>query len=218
MYRNLDHFDRMVTDLHELGSQVSRLMGRSRAWMVSSTATGGGVAEVMPRTCSFLNDLGVDTRWMVLEPGDPEFFPITKRLHNMLHGSPGGPDLPEARMIYDRVSAEAADDMGQVEGGDLVVIHDPQPAGIAVHLRRREPGRLAWRCHVGVPYRNASTEEAWTFLRPYLGIYDRLLFTRSSYVPEEWLARSGELCPGIDPYSHKNRPLRPYKLLGVLRS
>jgi len=218
LYRGVDHLDAAVAELRELGLRVSRVLGRNRVWMVSSTSTGGGVAEVMPRTCSLLGDLGVDTRWLVLEPGDPSFFPVTKALHNMLHGAPGLERPEEAKAIYERVSAEAAADMRHVDPHDLLVIHDPQPAGIALHLRRPEAGRLAWRCHVGIPQRNEQTAAAWSFLRPYLGVYDRLYFTLMAYAPDEWLERSGEICPGIDPFSHKNRPLRPYKLLGILRS
>ncbi|HWV38329.1 MAG TPA: glycosyltransferase [Vulgatibacter sp.] len=218
LYRVVDHLDAAVAELREMGRRVSDSLGRNRVWMVSSTVTGGGVAESMPRACSLLTDLGVDTRWLVLEPGDPSFFTLTKSLHNMLHGVPGTQDLEAARSVYERVSAEAAAEMRQVDARDILVIHDPQPAGIALHLRRPEPGRLAWRCHVGIPERNEHTNAAWSFLRPYLGVYDRLLFTLMAYVPDEWLDRSGELCPGIDPFSHKNRPLRPYKLLGILRS
>jgi len=218
LYRALDRFGPLVSELREMGARVAGRLGRNRVWMVSSTATGGGVAEVMPRTCSLLADLGVDARWLVLEPGDPAFFAVTKGLHNMLHGAPGLERPEEARVVYERVSAEAASEMRQIDRRDLVVIHDPQPAGIALHLRRPEAGRLAWRCHVGVPQRNENTTAAWDFLRPYLGVYDRMLFTMMAYAPDEWLAKSGEICPGIDPFAHKNRPLRPYKLLGIMRS
>ncbi len=218
LYRDLDGFDALTAELRSLGAEVSRAMGRRKVWMISSTASGGGVAEMMPRLCSFLADVGVEARWLVLEPGEPEFFRMTKALHNMLHGQPGFDDPAGARAIYERVSEEAAQELRQIDRGDIVVIHDPQPAGIASRLRERCRPPLLWRCHVGIARRNRWTDEAWRFLRPYLAHYRRLFFSLLSYAPDEWLDRSRELCPGIDPFSHKNRSLRPYKLVGILRS
>ena len=36
----------------------------------------------------YANDSGVDTRWVVLSE-QPEFFTITKRIHNKIHGHAG---------------------------------------------------------------------------------------------------------------------------------
>ena len=41
--------------------------------MVNSTARGGGVAEMLPREVAMLRELGVDTRWVVIEPAEPEY-------------------------------------------------------------------------------------------------------------------------------------------------
>jgi hypothetical protein len=38
----------------------------------------------------YVQDLGVPIRWMVIT-GDAEFFVITKRLHNQVHGHADGP-------------------------------------------------------------------------------------------------------------------------------
>src|SRR6478735_8977783 len=55
---------------------------------VNSTSTGGGVAEMLPTLLGYARGSGVDARWQVVE-GTPEFFEVTKRLHNRLHGEPG---------------------------------------------------------------------------------------------------------------------------------
>lgn len=217
LFRDLDHLDESIAELVTRGRRVAERLDTGRVWMLNSTARGGGVAEMMPRVLSLLADVGVHTRWIVLEPDDPGFFPLTKRLHNALHGEPSGP-LHEGRALYERVSAEAAACMRNIGPEDILVVHDPQPAGIAQHLRRDRGPHLAWRCHVGVPERNEHTEAGWDFLRPYLSSYQRLLFSSHAYIPREWLERSGEVHPGIDPLSHKNRTLRPYKLVGVLRA
>src|SRR6266496_3051928 len=58
-------------------------------WNVNSTATGGGVAEMLQTMLGYVRDLGVDMRWVVLD-GEPDFFDVTKRLHNALHGHSNG--------------------------------------------------------------------------------------------------------------------------------
>src|SRR5215468_3212199 len=57
-------------------------------WNLSSTAAGGGVADMLQVLVGYTKDLAIDVRWMVID-GDGEFFRITKRLHNRIHGQPG---------------------------------------------------------------------------------------------------------------------------------
>lgn len=218
LYRDLDHLLPLLEELVAAGQSVARRLGTHRVWMLNSTAAGGGVAEMMPRVSSILNDLGVDTRWLVLDPGRPDFFPLTKRLHNLLHGESQDFDPVAARRIYEEVSEQGGRALHRVEPGDVLVVHDPQPAGVASYLRETVCTRTIWRCHIGVSERNESTRLAWDFLSPFLAPYQRLLFSAYAYIPEKWLEKSGELHPGIDPLAHKNRSLRPYKLVGILRS
>ena len=63
------------------------LAGRS-VLNVNSTAAGGGVAEMLQTLLAYARGAGVDARWIVIE-GDPEFFAITKRIHNGLYGTLG---------------------------------------------------------------------------------------------------------------------------------
>src|SRR5438045_854834 len=63
------------------------LDGRT-VWNVSSTAAGGGVAEMLHRFVRYVRGAGVACNWVVIE-GNPEFFAVTKRLHNRLHGERG---------------------------------------------------------------------------------------------------------------------------------
>src|SRR5215468_12674744 len=110
-------------DVAELRGQASalapKLAGRT-VWMVNSSARGGGVAEMMPREVSMLRELGVDTRWVVVDPPEPEFFALTKRLHNLIHGS-GEPRLSAAdRALYDRTSTQLANELlPRLSDGDV---------------------------------------------------------------------------------------------------
>src|SRR5436190_23968183 len=66
-----------------------RLLGHhlqhQRILTINSTAVGGGVAEILSRLVPLSGELGVDIRWDVMKGGD-DFFAVTKRIHNALHG------------------------------------------------------------------------------------------------------------------------------------
>ena len=95
-------------------------------------------------------DAGIDVHWLVMS-GDPEFFAITKRIHNQLHGSAGdGGGLgAKEKAHYSRIAdANAPSVIGFIQPGDVVLLHDPQAAGLAAPLA--EAGaQVVWRCHVG---------------------------------------------------------------------
>jgi trehalose synthase len=186
----------------------TRLAGRA-VLNVNSTATGGGVAEMLQTLLAYGRGAGLDVRWLVIQ-GDPAFFAITKRIHNGLYGSPGdGAALGEAeRRHYERVSRRNAEELlALVRPGDVVLVHDPQPAGITAALRRAG-ARIIWRCHVGIDEPNEWSERAWAFLRPYLDEVDAFVFSRRAFAPS-WAApeRTHVIPPSIDPFSAKNEPI-----------
>ena len=187
-------------------------------WNVSSTAHGGGVAEMLKLLCGYAEDVGVDARWVVID-GDPEFFAITKRLHNRLHGVPGdtghlGPREAEHYTAVLGANVEALD--GRIHRDDVVFLHDPQTAGMAHHLIAYGV-RTAWRCHIGSDHANSFTEEAWNFLQPHLTECRTFLFSHAAFVPP-WLAGADVwiIQPSIDPLAAKNRPMRPERVLALL--
>ncbi len=138
-------------------------------WHVNSTAKGGGVAELLQSLLAYARGAGVDVRWLTIS-GNPEFFSLTKRLHNHLHESAGdgGRLGPEERRIYEDALAEAAGELFElVRPGDVVYIHDPQPAGLLPHLEDKDISTI-WRCHVGVDRPGKLAHEAWEFLHPYV--------------------------------------------------
>ena len=119
-------------------------------WHVNATAHGGGVAEMLQTLLAYGNAAGIENRWMVLD-GDAEFFAITKRLHNNLHGEPGdgGPLGPAEHAHYETVlRANLAELVDLVSPGDIVLVHDPQTAGLTAGLRE-QGARVVWRCHIG---------------------------------------------------------------------
>lgn len=183
------------------------LEGRT-VWMLNSTAHGGGVAEMLPRMVTLLNELGVKTRWVVMATEKKEFFPLTKRIHNLIHGS-GDPRFSDAdQQLYDRVSQEVAEELGKmVAPGDVLVVHDPQPAGVGAILREKFDILAVWRCHIGLDETTAETKAAWRFLKPYVESYDHCVFTAPEYIPGYLGPRVSVIHPALDPFTHKNREI-----------
>ncbi|MGH2686672.1 MAG: glycosyltransferase, partial [Actinomycetota bacterium] len=79
--------DRLAS-LEEQAARMMTLLGERTIWNVNSTATGGGVAEMLPVLVGYAKGAALDVRWAVMS-GDPAFFTITKRIHNRIHGVPG---------------------------------------------------------------------------------------------------------------------------------
>jgi trehalose synthase len=191
------------------------LAGRT-LWNVSSTAVGGGVAEMLQVLLGYASDLGVASRWMVIT-GDAEFFVITKRLHNEVHGESGGTLTAEDASRYARMlAANAVELLDYVKPGDLVLLHDPQTAGLTEYLAHAG-AVVAWRSHIGVDWQNDATRAAWSFLLPNLQAASGFVFTRREYVPAEIPDEKVEIIPpSIDPFSPKNEVLDTATVRGVL--
>jgi trehalose synthase len=196
-----------TTRLIATAAEFRKKAGGRVVWNFSSTATGGGVADMLQVLVGYTRDLAIDVRWSVIG-GDGEFFRITKRLHNRIHGQPGdgGPLGAAERAHIDEVMAANARSIGdQVAPGDLVLLHDPQTAGLAGPLARRG-AHVVWRCHIGIDGANDLSRSAWEFLGPVLADAEAYVFTRRSYVPPTLPAsRAWVIPPSIDPFSPKNQ-------------
>ncbi|HEY7253604.1 MAG TPA: glycosyltransferase [Methylomirabilota bacterium] len=188
-------------------------------WNINSTAQGGGVVELLRPLVGYARGAGVDARWLVID-GSPEFFAITKRIHNRLHGArgDGGPLDDGARQVYEAVLEQnAAAIAGRVRPGDVVIVHDPQPAGMIASFVDAGAS-VIWRCHVGLDRPNDRAREAWAFLRPYILPADRYVFSRESFAWEGLDSdRVVVIPPSIDAFAPKNVDLEPDTVLGVLR-
>jgi trehalose synthase len=148
----------------------------------------------------------------VIFEGDPGFFQITKRIHNRLHGDLGdGGELgTHERAHYDEVTRRNAKELAAfVQPGDVVVVHDPQPAGLIEGLVAAGT-HVVWTCHVGVDQPNDATRSAWDFLLPMVAPASACTFTRATYVWDGLDRERVELIPpSIDPLALKNTELLP---------
>ena len=197
--------------------QVRELLAGRTIWNVNSTATGGGVAEMLQVLVGYVHDLDIPIGWLVIT-GDARFFATTKRLHNQIHGDlAGGPlDVGEAHHYMRMLAANAVELLGKIRPGDIALLHDPQTAGLAEPLARAG-ARVVWRCHIGVGWENEATQAGWDFLRPHLAAAEGYVFSRREYVPD-WLpeAKVSIIPPSIDPFAPKNQDLDAETVQAIL--
>jgi trehalose synthase len=187
-------------------------------WHVNSTAKGGGVAEILHSLLPYVRGVGVDTRWAVLHE-EPEFFAITKRLHNHLHEDPGdGGSLgEEERNLYESALRASAAQLAQlIQPGDVVYLHDPQTAGLAPAMKTNGV-KVIWRCHIGIDHPGELARGGWDFLRPYVEVADVYVFSREQYVWEGLeRAKVWLMPPSIDPFAPKNQEIDSTKVEAIL--
>ncbi len=202
----------------EVAAETTRdLLGPAAIWHVNSTAAGGGVAEILRSLLGYSRGSGLDTRWLVVA-GEEHFFQVTKRLHNGLHGNEGdgGPLAGAERNHYSAVLAAAADGLRSVvDAGDIVVLHDPQTAGL-VPAARAAGATVIWRCHIGTDESNRLVERSWRFLAQDVRAADAVIFSRASHVPPFLRDRARIIPPSIDPLSPKNIELDDPSILAIL--
>jgi trehalose synthase len=186
---------------------------------INSTANGGGVAEMLHVLLGYVRGVGVDAKWLVIE-GQPAFFELTKRLHNHLYGGVGdGGPLGEAEheLYRSTLAPEMTAMETYIQPGDIVVIHDPQPAGLA-QTAKQLGAHVAWRCHVGLDEQNENSREGWEFLRRYLEPYvDHYIFTDRRFSPD-WVPqdRLSIIWPSIDPFAPKNQAMSDETVEAIL--
>ncbi|NNE10034.1 MAG: glycosyltransferase [Gemmatimonadetes bacterium] len=176
---------------------------------VNSTKSGGGVAEILHRLIPLLRDLGIDATWEVME-GSPPFYECTKLFHNTLQGN--HIPIPDRLLqIYEETNRVNAARLRPVlEEADMVVIHDPQPAGFLRHCPNRK-GTWFWRCHIDVshPYR-----PTWRYLREFVKDYDASIFSLAAFaqpLPHPMYL----IPPSIDPLGVTNQDIPESEIDGV---
>jgi len=187
-------------------------------WNVNSTASGGGVAELLRSLLAYSRGADVDARWLVIA-GDPAFFAVTKRIHNNLHGATGdGGELGEReREAYESTLEANANALGErVHRDDVVVLHDPQTAGLVPRLTAAGVP-VIWRCHVGLDTPNDVARRAWSFLLPYVREADAYVFSREAFAWEGLdQSRLALIAPSIDAFSPKNQDLSADAVKSIL--
>jgi len=204
---------------HTIARGRELLDGRT-FWNVNSTARGGGVAEMLRSLIGYARGGGIDARWVTMA-GDVDFFRVTKRLHNRLHGhvGDGGALDEDERAVYERCCGANAELLAERVGPqDVVLLHDPQTAGMIPRLLRTGTP-VIWRPHVGIDPPNDLAREAWRFLIRYVERADAYVFSYPLYIWEGLdQAKVTVIPPSIDAFSPKNHGMAFTGVTSVLRA
>ena len=200
--------------IEELRLLAAKLSGKV-IQMINSTFVGGGVAEILSRMIPLLGQLGVDARWNVIK-GNDEFFQVTKKFHNALHGRQETVTEKDFAVFLE-TTQKNIEEMELY--GDILFVHDPQPIGliasrssVIASRRRSNPQKWLWRCHIDLSHPN---EEVWNFLQPFVVQYDASVFSAPAF-SRELPMRQFLISPSIDPLSDKNKELPQQTIDSVL--
>ena len=181
--------------IEEIRALAEPLEGK-RVLHVNATAFGGGVSEILYTIVPLMRDVGLDTHWQVIL-GAEEFFNVTKLMHNSLQGAPES-ITDQQWEVFQGYNAMNARDLE--EGWDVVIVHDPQPAG-ALQNASEKSRHWVWRCHIDLSTPNPATIER---LRPLIEPYEASVWHMQQYVPEGISDGVRIVPPAIDPLSPKN--------------
>jgi trehalose synthase len=164
---------------------------------VNSTYYGGGVAELLSSLSLLMNTVGIKTGWRTIQ-GSPDFFSITKKMHNALQG--GEINLSDRKKeIYEEVVYHNS--VRNHLDHDMVIVHDPQPVAMIRHYAKKGP--WIWRCHVDL---TEPAAHLWDYLLQFVEMYDAVILTLEEYAQRMQVPQVFIL-PTIDPFSIKNRQL-----------
>jgi len=180
---------------------------------LNSSARGGGVAEMLYSSVPFLNMLGIEAEWKIVN-GRESYFECTKMLHNLLQGMKGS-FTREMKQTYLSQLQEFASNNIIDYSSDVVVINDPQPMLLCKYLKKAGETWL-WRCHIDIEPTIKSKNGLLSLLNNWLVGYDAAIFSAARYVFPSWLIPKFIIPPFIDPLSEKNRELSQPKIDRVL--
>ncbi|KAF4340741.1 Trehalose phosphorylase [Fusarium beomiforme] len=195
----------------------------------SSTPQGNEVAVMRHALVRFAHLIGVDVSWYVPKPL-PSALEITKKIQNILHGvsCPNQIISPEDKKAVIQWIADNADrywfsERGPLRpiedgGADVVIVDDPQMAGLIPMIRRLTPERpVIYRSHFqfrgDLALTNGSSESnIWKFLWDNIKMADLFisypistLVTRT--VPKQKLAYMPATADWLDGL---NKPLKDW--------
>ena len=202
--------------IERLMSAVQKVKG-SKILELNSSPIGGGVAEMLLSCIPFLNQLGIDAEWKVIQ-GTKPFYEATKCIHNLLQGR-GGCFTSEMEKVYFCTLEENSNGYTVDWDADVVIIHDPQPLGLAPSLneRTRRRGKWIWRCHIDMDEETLRANSALEYFIDYwVEPLDGAIFSAAQYIICRWPFPKFIIPPFIDPLSPKNRELSQDEINEVL--
>ena len=200
-------------DLTELSARFSDL----RVIHMNSTASGGGVAEILHSLVPLSNALGICTQRAVINPKELSFFEVTKRIHNMLQGADGRLSGDELSIYYQCLDDVAAEIERTNLSADVWFLHDPQLLPLGRLLNDHNGLTRIWTVHIDLTQPNPWLMDE---LLPLTAAYDALICSMDSYVPVGLPPGPAihVAPPAIDPLTAKNSAMLVHRSREVTKS
>jgi trehalose synthase len=199
MHITLDKYRDIVGDkpIDNIYSEASPL-SEKHIVHVNSTYYGGGVAEILNSLIMLMNQVGIPTGWRLFK-GNPDFFNVTKKIHNALQGASINLSKMKKRVYLE--CNELNSFFTHIGNHDCVIVHDPQPLPMITFYKKKQP--WIWRCHLDISHPN---EVLWDYLKTFLLQYDMMIVSMDKFkhgvnIPQRVIR------PSIDPLSYKNKRL-----------
>jgi len=199
----LENYRELVGDrvLHEIYRKARKLYNK-RIIHINSTCLGGGVAEILRSLIPLMNTLGIYVGWRLFH-GNPDFFGVTKKIHNALQGQSVNFNKEELD-LYMKTNEEFS--AYTHLNHDLVIINDPQPLPLINFYKKQQP----WinRIHIDI----SETSQTLEYLKNFLVKYDSLIVSSEKYKMGDFPVDQKIITPAIDPFTIKNKKLNDYDI------
>ncbi len=195
---------------------------------INATPQGGGVALMRHALIRLLRLLDVDAHWYVLSP-KKEVFSITKaKFHNVLQAvaSKDTELTLEDKALYDAWMQENAAELEDVfKQANVVVIDDPQPAGLIPYIKQANPdAKIIYRSHIQIVGSLASEpgtpqHTTWSFLWDKIQYADYFVsHPMKIFIPDNVPAEKIFYMPATtDPLDGLNKPLTEEQMATYLK-
>lgn len=210
MVRRLEEYAAIVGEkvIDSIYSEAKQLAGKKLVH-INSTPVGGGVAEILNSLVPLFRDVGISTRWEIIEAPE-KFFVVTKKIHNMLQGEKGILSEREKKLYlkWNEIGAERI----PLDTADFIVIHDPQPLPlIDFYKKNKKDSTWIWRCHIDISHPNKGM---LYYARQFIKKYDLMIVSMDRF--KKHFIREEIITPSIDPLSKKNKYLSDAEVSRVL--
>jgi len=198
--KNLTKYKKIVgaEKIKEIQEHASRLKGK-HILNINSTYQGGGVAEILNSLIPLMNRLGIDAGWRILH-GPPDFFMITKKFFNALHGEEINFTRRKQKLYVE--NCEKFSTFTHIHH-DAVIIHDIQPLPLIKFYKKEQP--WIWRCHADI---SAHVPKVFNYLnRNFIHNYDYMVVLSKKFLQQQIAPKQVVMPPSIDPLNAKNKEL-----------
>ncbi len=209
--QKIEKYQKIVSNnsIEEINKLAKNFKGL-KVFHVNATPRGGGVAEILKSLVPLMKGVGIKADWYTIPPRN-DFFEITKKMHNALQGKDYNFSF-SARKKYMFHVARTAELMRDMKP-DIWVIHDPQPAGIAMFLPNFN--KTISRLHIDL---TSPNKEVWKFVASFLELYDNVIVSSEDFIKDRIKDKTTVFQPAIDPLNPKNQALNLNNANEILRN